>query len=270
MSAAGVSSPAPLAAPQPRVPTDISTCSPPTPTPNRAKYLTFLDNKAQAYDGSFPDENFAREVMQLFTIGLWKLHRDGTYALDHSGNPVMTYTNDDIVTFSRAWTGHSLQPSGRTNIENPDAEKARQENFIDPMRIHPEWRDALPKMDLHGGYLGTKGGVPTRSSTQRAWPAPTLTLTATLTAGDGYPNPHPHPHPHRDPHRRRRLPALRRASAPGLPAARCALLVQGALPPVVHGPLARLLLPYARRPALAAAPSPLLARRAVGAVPIAQ
>ena len=94
--------------------------------------------------------------MQLFTIGLWKLHRDATYALDHSGKQVMTYTNDDIVTFSRAWTGHSLQPSGRTNIENPDAAKARQDNFIDPMRIHPEWRDALPKMDLHGGYLGTR------------------------------------------------------------------------------------------------------------------
>ena len=42
-----------------------------------ARYLTFLQNKGQDYSGSYPDENFAREIMQLFTIGLWKLHPDG-------------------------------------------------------------------------------------------------------------------------------------------------------------------------------------------------
>ena len=42
-----------------------------------ASYLTFLKNKAIAF-GSYPDENYAREVMQLFSIGLYRLNPDGT------------------------------------------------------------------------------------------------------------------------------------------------------------------------------------------------
>ena len=59
-------------------------------SPMMANYLTFLDNKAISYDRSYPDENFAREIMQLFTIGLWKLNRDGTFMLDAAGRPMMT------------------------------------------------------------------------------------------------------------------------------------------------------------------------------------
>ena len=70
-----------------------------------------------AYSGSYPDENFAREIMQLFSVGLWKLHRNGTYVLDAQGSPLVTYTTDDVVTLSRAWTGFTRQ-AARTNLEN--------------------------------------------------------------------------------------------------------------------------------------------------------
>jgi uncharacterized protein (DUF1800 family) len=53
---------------------------------------------------SRPDENFAREFMQLFTIGLHKLNQDGTTVLI-DGKPVPTYDNLDVLTFARAWTG---------------------------------------------------------------------------------------------------------------------------------------------------------------------
>ena len=43
-----------------------------------------------------PDENYAREVMQLFTIGLWKLNDDGSQQLDGTGNPIPTYSNTDV------------------------------------------------------------------------------------------------------------------------------------------------------------------------------
>ena len=43
-----------------------------------------------------PDENYAREVMQLFTIGLWKLNDDGSQQLDSTGNPIPTYSNTDV------------------------------------------------------------------------------------------------------------------------------------------------------------------------------
>jgi cullin-associated NEDD8-dissociated protein 1 len=61
------------------------------------------------YDSSnkvrFPDENYAREVMQLETIGLEMLNMDGTVIKDGRGNPIPTYDTEDIIVFSRAWTG---------------------------------------------------------------------------------------------------------------------------------------------------------------------
>jgi hypothetical protein len=64
-------------------------------SPMMASYLTFLQNKGIAYGGSYPDENFAREIMQLFSIGLWKLNPDGSQMLDEYGLPIDTYSNDD-------------------------------------------------------------------------------------------------------------------------------------------------------------------------------
>ena len=65
----------------------------------------------------------------------------------------MTYTNDDIMTFSRAWTGHVRQDA-RGNIENADGAANGGRNHLDPMRLVPGWRDGFPKLDLHGGYIG--------------------------------------------------------------------------------------------------------------------
>ena len=47
--------------------------------------------------------------MQLFSIGLKMLHQNGTLMRDASGNDVQTYGNDDIMDFSRAWTGFDVQ-----------------------------------------------------------------------------------------------------------------------------------------------------------------
>ncbi len=106
-------------------------------------------NVVQAY----PDENFAREIMQLFSIGLWQLNDDGTQKLDGSGNPIATYDNDDVVVFARVWTGFDAQNS-RSNIELPFGPGSR--NVVDPMQIKPIWRDFLPKAKLDAGYLGDK------------------------------------------------------------------------------------------------------------------
>ena len=54
---------------------------------------------------NFPDENFAREIMQLFSIGLDKLNMDGSIVLDEEGKPEQTYSIADIVSYARAWTG---------------------------------------------------------------------------------------------------------------------------------------------------------------------
>lgn len=50
--------------------------------PMMAKYLTYDENKAFGFAGTFPDENYAREIMQLFSVGLWKLNEDGTPVIE--------------------------------------------------------------------------------------------------------------------------------------------------------------------------------------------
>lgn len=69
-------------------------------------YLTYVNNaKSNPEENQFPDENYAREVMQLFTIGLNMLNPDGTVIVDSVGQPVPTYDNIDILEFSKIFTG---------------------------------------------------------------------------------------------------------------------------------------------------------------------
>ena len=72
-----------------------------------------------------------REIMQLFSIGIYDLNMDGTQKLDNTGSPILTYDNTDIQNFARAWTGFRQQPR-RSNIEMQWLDK---DNRMDPMRI---------------------------------------------------------------------------------------------------------------------------------------
>ncbi len=54
-------------------------------------YLTYTDNKAYSYAKKYPDENYARELQQLFTIGVWMLNPDGSEKLDSAGNRIASY-----------------------------------------------------------------------------------------------------------------------------------------------------------------------------------
>jgi uncharacterized protein (DUF1800 family) len=114
-------------------------------SPHMARYLTYEDNqKADPIAGTYPDENYAREVMQLFTIGLWMLNQDGTQVLDANGNAIPTYSNDDITEFAKVFTG-LRKPLNRSSIEP---------NYMDPMRIQTSWHDFDAKTLLDGSTLG--------------------------------------------------------------------------------------------------------------------
>jgi hypothetical protein len=67
-------------------------------SPMMGSFLSYIDSTSFQYKDLeiFPDENFAREIMQLFTIGLFKLNMDGTVVHNADGVPVESYTNDDI------------------------------------------------------------------------------------------------------------------------------------------------------------------------------
>ena len=84
-----------------------------TLNPMMGQWLNMLGNdKGNATTD--PDENYAREVMQLFTIGLYQLNNDGTQKLDGSGNPIPTYSNTDVMGMAAVFTGFSWQIPGDT------------------------------------------------------------------------------------------------------------------------------------------------------------
>ncbi len=77
-----------------------------TLNPAMGRYLNMVNNdKGNPTAGTSPNENYARETMQLFTLGLTQLNTDGTPVVDSHGNPVPTYTQADVTNLSRAFTG---------------------------------------------------------------------------------------------------------------------------------------------------------------------
>jgi len=84
--------------------------------PMMGVYLTWLGNqKEDPATGRQPDENFAREIMQLMTIGLYELNLDGTLKTDLSGRPIATYTADDIAGLAKVFTGYSYYSPAPSN-----------------------------------------------------------------------------------------------------------------------------------------------------------
>lgn len=84
--------------------------------PMMGRYLTHLANqKEDAATGRKPDENFAREVLQLMSIGTYQLNADGTVKRDGAGNTIPTYTADDISNLAKVFTGYSYYHPNPTN-----------------------------------------------------------------------------------------------------------------------------------------------------------
>jgi len=85
-----------------------------TLNPMMGNFLSMLGNdKGNA--NTDPDENYAREVMQLFTIGLYQLNDDGSRKLDTSGNPIPTYSNVDVQGLAKVFTGFSWNVPGNNS-----------------------------------------------------------------------------------------------------------------------------------------------------------
>jgi hypothetical protein len=79
-----------------------------TYSPMMGIYLSHLRNRTRYVSGGveiFPDENYAREIMQLFSIGLVQRHPDGSLVLDSSGLLLPTYDQTDITELARVMTG---------------------------------------------------------------------------------------------------------------------------------------------------------------------
>jgi uncharacterized protein (DUF1800 family) len=98
-------------------------------------YLTYRKSrKADAITGTVPDENYARELMQLFSIGLYRLRNNGTKLMGTDNQPLETYTNNDVTELARVFTGWrpNASPSPAlpsSGITNPLVNDARFHDF---------------------------------------------------------------------------------------------------------------------------------------------
>ena len=94
-----------------------------TLSPTMGNYLDMVNNdKPDPVAGTSPNENYGREVLQLFSIGLNELNQDGTFQLDGSGNPIPTYTQDTVEGFAHAFTGwtYPTKPGATGHFRNPE------------------------------------------------------------------------------------------------------------------------------------------------------
>src|SRR5262249_3960082 len=89
-------------------------------SPIMGTYLTLVNSqKANTATNTQPDENYARELWQLFTIGTFRLNPNGTVMLDGQGRPLETYTIAEIQESARALTGWNYAPAaGQPNMGN--------------------------------------------------------------------------------------------------------------------------------------------------------
>ncbi len=116
-----------------------------TYSPAMAVYLTYLRNeKADPATGRVPDENYAREFMQLFTIGLVELNADGTPALDAQGEPIELFDNDDITGLAKVFTGLSLNGVGF----NTSLRAIPFESYYEPLQMFDSFHSMEEKTFL--------------------------------------------------------------------------------------------------------------------------
>ena len=116
--------------------------------PAMGDYLDMVNND-RALPGSIaqPNENCARELLQLFSIGLTRLKADGSPVLDAAGNPVATYTEEDVKNVTRALTGWTYPKEPGTNTDSRGHNHPYYFGFMTPKAAN---HDDGPKTLLDG------------------------------------------------------------------------------------------------------------------------
>jgi len=133
-----------------------------TYSPVMGFYLSHLKNRKSddpVNPTRFPDENFAREIMQLFSIGLWELHPDGTRKTDAQGRLIPTYDNETITEMAKVFTGMSHTRVQDGQIATSFYDLPRGTDYWYPMKVWDEEHEPGPKSIINGVELdGTQSG----------------------------------------------------------------------------------------------------------------
>lgn len=127
-------------------------------SPVMGVYLSHLRNgkatfNAQGVQLTYPDENYAREIMQLFSIGLNQLHPDGSLVLDVNGTPIPVYTQQTVAETAKVFTGWGFA----STASNPSFYGAAS-NYNQRMRLYPNFHDTTAKTIVGGRVLPANQG----------------------------------------------------------------------------------------------------------------
>jgi uncharacterized protein (DUF1800 family) len=122
--------------------------------PAMGVYLSMLGNeKPNPALNIRPDENYARELMQLFSIGLVELNNDGSVRLDGFGQPIPTYDQPVIEGFAHVYTGWTYAGAPHFHLAFPN-----DNNQTLPMQLYPAFHDTGPKLLLNGETVAAGQG----------------------------------------------------------------------------------------------------------------
>lgn len=125
-----------------------------TLNPIMGLYLNTLNNpKADSIKLTRPDENYAREVMQLFSIGLFELNNDGTLKRDSAGKPIPTYDQQTVKEFARVFTGWSYSTYTEFAQNGVFTIYPAAISNIDPMIPFEAFHDSGSKILLNGEII---------------------------------------------------------------------------------------------------------------------
>lgn len=158
--------------------------------PEMGWYLTFLRNqKADPVKGTSPDENYAREVQQLFTVGLVQLHPDGSLLLDAEGRPIPTYDNITITETAKVFTGWAYRnradnffadPSGDPGGYSPTSFLSDTNGRMQPMKCYEAYHDKTEKRVISLQQAPPRVAPPTVIPANQSGPADLRMLLETL------------------------------------------------------------------------------------------
>jgi len=122
-----------------------------TLSPTMGGYLNMAgSSKTIPEQGINPNENYPREILQLFSIGLYQLHPDGTLRLDAENQPIPTYDQEVVKAFARAFTGWTF---GGQNQADPRRFFRPQRNYRVPMEPWAAYHATDEKRLLDGAVL---------------------------------------------------------------------------------------------------------------------
>lgn len=135
-------------------------------------YLNIIGNQQADNDPSRePDENYAREIMQLMSIGLYELNGDGAPKTDASGAPIPTYTHADIAGLAATLTGwgwYSAKPTAATFAKQPPSGTDANSPDVQPLIGYPAYHSQLSKIFLGTTVPAYAGPPPSTAAGQAA------------------------------------------------------------------------------------------------------